>query len=278
MRHLLKLLLSAGLISVLAISCSKDDGGSRLEVFSHDGKKLSTKFIAPVEGGTFTLTAKSGEELDVFYNEGTDGVSTWFELDDVVKTGAGKYQVKFTIQPLVGTLALRNGTLSFSAPKAYLGKFLDVRQGYAQIYQDKFSSETDKCLALAPGEFWQSGLLTGISALKDAWLSFDARAESGSGDVPLEVEILGGAEFPEIARSVYVTDIAGAGEFDSTCFYKLHVYNGGKVFSSETKIRFSVPSDAGSVIYIDNLTIYEIPVTSGINGNDDEEQDAESEE
>ena len=51
MRRLLKLLLSAGLISVLAISCSKDDGGSRLEVFSHDGKKLSTKFIAPVEGG-----------------------------------------------------------------------------------------------------------------------------------------------------------------------------------------------------------------------------------
>ena len=278
MRRLLKLLLSAGLISVLAISCSKDDGGSRLEVFSHDGKKLSTKFIAPVEGGTFTLTAKSGEELDVFYNEGTDGVSTWFELDDVVKTGAGKYQVKFTIQPLVGTLALRNGTLSFSAPKAYLGKFLDVRQGYAQIYQEKFSSETDKYLTLDPGESWQSGTLTGISALKDAWLTFEARVESSSDDIPLEVELIGGAQFPEISRTTYVTDIASAGGFDNSCFYKLHIYNGGKVFSSETKIRFSVPSDAGSVIYIDNLTIYEIPVTSGINGNDDEEQDAESEE
>lgn len=278
MRHLSKLLLSAGLISVLTISCSKDDGASRLEIFSQDGKKLSTKFIAPVEGGYFTLSAETDEELDVFYSDGTDGEGTWFELNDVVKTGAGKYQVKFTIQPLEGTLALRNGTLSFSAPKAYLGKFLDVRQGYVQICQEKFSSETDKYLTLAPGESWQSGLLAGVSAIKDAWLSFEARAESVSGDVPLEVEILGGAEFPEIARSVYVTDIAGAGEFDNTCFYKLHVYNGGKVFSSETKIRFAVPSDAGAVIYIDNLTIYEIPVTSGINGNDDEEQDAESEE
>lgn len=278
MRHLSKLFLSAGLISMLAISCSKDDGNSRLEIFSQDGKRLSTKFIAPVEGGRFTIHAESKEELEVFYSEGTEGESTWFELNDVVKTGAGKYQVKFTIQPLEGTLALRNGTLSFSAPKAYLGKFLDVRQGYAQIYQEKFSSETDKYLTLDQGESWQSGLLTGVSTIKDAWLSFEARAESTSGEVPLEVEIIGGAEFPEISRSVYVTDIAGNGEFDNTCFYKLHIYNDGKVFSSETKVRFAVPADAESVIYIDNLTIYEIPVTSGINGNDDEEQDAESEE
>lgn len=277
MRHLLKLSASI-LMTVLMLSCSKGDDSSRLEVFSQDGKRLSTKFIAPVEGGSFTLQAKSSDELDIFYTEGTGEESTWFELGDVRKNGKGNYQVSFTIQPLEGSLALRNGTLSFSAPKAYLGKFLDVRQGYVQIFQEKFSSMSDKYLTLTPGDSWQSGILTGISALKDAWLSFEARAEAADCDISLEVELLGGAEFPEIARNVYVTDVAGAGEFDKTCFYRLHIYNDGKVFSSETKIRFTVPSDAGSVIHIDNLTIYEIPVASGINGDDDEEQETESEE
>ena len=273
MRHLsitLTLILSA----ILALSCSKHDEASRIDVFSQDGTKLSTRFIAPVEGGNFTLTVKSVADLDIFYTEASGSESEWFELKDVIKTGSGDYRVKFTIQPLEGTLELRNGTLSFSAPRAYLGKFLDIRQGYVKIYQDNFSSQEGKILALAPGESWQSGILTGLSTIKNAWLSFQARTETSEG-CTLEVGLTGGASFPEIARNECMTDIASAAEFDNGCFYPLHIYNSGKVFSSETKISFTAPSDAESVIYIDNLTIYEIPVASGINGDDDEEQESE---
>ena len=274
MRHLsitLTLILSA----ILPLSCSKQDGVSRIDVFSQDGTRLSTQFIAPVEGGDFTLTVKTVADLDIFYTEASGSESEWFKLQDVIKTGTGEYRVNFTIRPLEGTLELRNGTLSFSAPSACLGKFLDVRQGYVKIYQENFSSQDGKVLALAPGESWQSNILTGLSLIKNAWISFQARTESSDGYSTLEVMLTGGATFPEIARNVRMTDIAYAAEFDNTCFYPLHIYNAGKVFSSETKICLTAPSDAESVIYIDNLTIYEIPVASGINGDDDEEQESE---
>ena len=260
-------------LAALSFSCAKEDDTQRIQVLASDGSSLVSTLALPVEGGSFTLKVKSVSDLDIFYEQAQDTEEGWFTLEETIRTEPGEYLVRCSAKPLVSTLDLRNGTLCFSAPDACIGKFLDVRQGYERVLQEAFSGQTGKQLTLAPGEVWESGLLTGISSVKDAWLTFEARAESGLSYLPLHVELIGGATFPDIARTVCVTDIAPAAQFTPESFCKLHIYNGGVVFSSETRIRLSLQSDAGASLCLDNLTIYNIPVArDGIIGDLDDEE------
>ena len=275
MRNTLKT-LAVCLVVTLSFSCAKVDQASRIKVLTSDGTSLTSILVVPVEGGSFTLNAKAVSDLDIFYEQAQDTEDGWFTMDEVQRTAKGEYTVKCSARPLVSSLDLRNGTLCFSAPDEYIGKFLDVRQGYERVLQEAFSSLSGKQLALAPGESWESGLLNGISSIKDGWLTFEARAEGGSSYIPLHVELIGGATFPDIARTECVVDIAPAAGFVPESFNKLHIYNGGVVFSSETRIRLSLPSDAGAPVCLDNLTIYNIPVAKdGIIGEGENEEDFE---
>lgn len=275
MRNTLKT-FAVCLAAALSFSCGKDNPAPRIEVLTSGGLSLTSTLSIPVEGGNFDLTVKAQSDLDIFYEQAQETEEGWFTMQEVSKIAKGEYLVRCMAKPLVGNLNLRRGTLSFSAPEEYIGKFLDVRQGYEMVVQEAFSSLTGKQLTLAPGDSWESGLLTGISSIKDAWLTFDARAEGGADYIPLYVELIGGATFPEIARKVCATDIAPSAEFVPENLYKLHIYNSGVVFSSETRIRLTLPSDAGAPIYLDNLTIYNIPVAKdGIIGEEENEEGIE---
>lgn len=271
MRNTLKM-LSVSLLMTLVLSCNKASEAPRLKVLSSDGTPLTTALSLPFHGGEFTLTAFCEEEIDIFYEQSSQTPQEWFQLQEVNKVSAEEYRIKFTCEPLAGTLDLRNGTLSFVSPKTFIGMFLDIRQGYEQIFTENFSSLADKELKLSSGESWQSGLLTGLSSIKDAWVTFQAKAESANTlEHPVTVEIIGGASFPDIARTQCVVDIISSETYSNDNFYKLHIYNAGKVFSSETKLAFSVASDTDATIHIDNLTIYEIPVAKdGIIGGEDD--------
>lgn len=246
------------------VSCSKRDTGPRLEVLTQDNKSLLKTFAVPVEGGTFTLTARSKSTLDIFYEESPDAETGWFRLLDVSTASAGTYIVKFSVSPLESTLDIRSGMLGFSAPADNLGKFLEVRQGYKRIWQQTFSGMPDGVLVLAPGESWSSGFIPGISSLKNAYVSFLARVEPDpSGQEfesePLRVDILGGGRFPEIERQSYVMDIDRGASFEPQCFHKLNIYNSGLVFSSESSFVLSVPDRAVTPVIVDNLSVYELP-------------------
>lgn len=262
---------------VLFLSCAKEGEAPRILVQKADGTSLTSTLTLPLEGGSVFLRAKASASLDIFYEQAQDEVGGWFVLEEIDTVSQGEYLVTCSVQPLTGTLDLRHGTLGFSAPDAFIGRFLDVRQGYERIFLEEFSSLDQKELLLKPGESWESGLLTGISAIKDAWLAFDARAEaqadSNMVNIPVLVEMVGGATFPDIARVECMTDVSIAGGFSPDGYRKLHIFNGGVVFSSESKVRISLPEEAGAAVHIDNLSIYEIPVArdSIIGGNEDEE-------
>ncbi len=271
------------LSAALLLSCSVRDAVPRLEVLSQAGTRLSKTLTIPVEGGNFTLTARSDNELDIFYGAADDAAGGWFQVREVTSPAPGEYVVKCSAESLVAnkTLDLRQGTLSFSAPRAFSGCFLDVRQGYVRVWRQNFSSFPGGCLQLRPGESWNSGLMTGISGIQNAWLSFEARAEMPGGssemrNIPLHLTLGAGAFFPDISRTEYVMDVAPYETFEPACFRMIRIYNGGVVFSSETTLTLSLPAGAGATLYIDNVSIYQIPVVRDeINGEEDDDDEPE---
>lgn len=277
--HIGVLCLSAALL----LSCSAKDSAPRLEVLSSDGTRLNKTLTVPVEGGKFTLTARSDNELDIFYGEAADASAGWFQVQEITNPAPGEYVVKCSAESLVKnkTLDLRQGTLSFSAPRAFSGCFLDVRQGYARVWRQSFASLPGGCLTLQPGDRWNSGAMTGISAIRNAYVAFEARAEMAGGssemlNIPLQLTLGGGATFPTISRTEYVTDVAPYESFEPACFQMIRIYNGGVVFSSETTLTLSLPAGAGATLYIDNVSIYEIPVVRDeINGEEDDDDEPE---
>ena len=134
---------------------------------------------------------------------------------------------------------------------------------------------------MQPGDSWNSGAMTGISAIRNAYITFEARAEMAGGssemlNIPLLLNIDGGATFPDISRTEYVADVAPYETFEPACFQKFRIYNGGVVFSSETNLTLSLPAGAGATLYIDNVSIYEIPVVRDeINGEEDDDDEPE---
>ena len=276
----------AGIILTLSIamvlSCIPQEEASRIHVSSSEGKTLLKRFVLPLEGGVFTLNAKSVCGLDIFYEEASGDENGWFKLLDVQETRAGEYTVKCSSAPRGNTLDLRQGTLCFSAPSASIGTFLDVRQGYERIWREDFSKQADGVLILAPGESWESSRIAGISSIKRAYVAFEARVEPSSGtdafiSEPLHIAVTRGSSFPEIARDVYQIDANRASAFDNSTFYKLEIYHAGLVFSSETTLVLSVPKSAKASVIIDNLSVYEIPASGDdIDAiSDDDEYDEE---
>ena len=271
------------LTAVLLLSCSAKEPAPRLEVLSSDGTRLSKTLTIPVEGGKFTLSARSDNDLDIFYNEMAGASAGWFQVQEISNPAPGEYVVKCSAESLVKnkTLDLRQGTLSFSAPRAFSGCFLDVRQGYARVWRQSFSSMPGGCLSLQPGDLWNSGAMTGISAIRNAYVTFEARAEMAGGssemlNIPLHLTLGGGATFPTVSRTEYVTDVAPYDTFEPACFQMIRIYNGGVVFSSETTLTLSLPAGAGAVLYVNNVSIYEIPVVRDeINGEEDDDDDPE---
>ena len=262
------------------LSCSNKDDGPRIEVLSQDGRALLKTLAVPLEGGSFTLTAKSMSSLDIFYEQSPDA-QEWFKLLDVSREQDGLYKVKCSAAPLENTLDLRSGSLSFSSPEDCLGKFLNVRQGYEKVWQETYQKMQDGVLVLSPGESWQSDFISGISSIKKGYISFQARIDPTQEEDDLSgilcVELLGGGLFSEIERGVYQIDVPLSPSFSPSSFQKLIIYNSGRVFSSESSIILTVPASASAPVIIDNLSVYELPADeAGIDAiSDDDEYDDE---
>ena len=259
----------------LLFSCTKEKPlHQRISVTAADGSALSEVVYIPLEGASSFWNVQSDEAIDIFYKEAAVETSSWFHITEVSQTAAGEYKISYTAQPRGNTLEKRSGTLSLVSPEHYLGAFLSVRQGYDKVWGHAFSGGE---MSLLPGSSWTSGTMDGISAVKEAWLAFSARADElpggGAATFPLEVTLTGGGYFKDINRTSYQVDIQTASQFGADNFYKLHIFNDGKVFSSESRIIFSVPAEKSSVIRLRDVSLYEIPVKgSGITGISDSDE------
>ena len=246
------------------ISCSDKADAPRIKVLSQDGRALLKTLSVPLEGGSFTLTAKSESSLDIFYQQSPD-TQEWFKLLDVSREQDGLYKVKCSAAPLENTLDLRSGSLSFSSPEDCLGKFLNVRQGYERVWQETYQKMQDGVLVLAPGESWQSGLINGISSIKKGCIALQTRIDPATSEEDdlfpgtLLVELNGGGLFSEIERTVCQIDVPLSSSFTTSSFHRLIIYNSGLVFSSESSVILTVPASASAPVIIDNLSVYELP-------------------
>lgn len=252
--------MAAALLPSLALvlSCAQEPAvAERIRVTTPDGTAISKTVFLPLEGESSSWKVEAQEDLSIFYTQAKETEADWFSITGITRTAKGEYEVQYTVKPLENTLEVRSGSVSMVAPDYYLGAFLCVRQGYEKVWDKTFAGEG---LSLESGAVWTSETLDGVSAVKDAWLSFTAEADafvSGGAFSPLTVTLLGGGRFDDIARDTYQVDIP-AGEEET--FFKLHIKNGGRVFSSETRIRFSVPSGKSSLIRIGDVAVHEIPV------------------
>ena len=247
---------------------------ARIRVTASDGTALSQTVIIPLEGEESSWTVRSEEDVDIFYKEAL-GSSTggWFSITDIRRTAPGCYTVNYSAQPRGNTLELRSGTVSLVSPENYLGAFISVRQGYSKVWEKTFSGDGQ---AILPGRSWTSPTMDGISSIQDAWLAFRVKADAipgGSGVYPVVVSLDGGAEFADIHRTSYMLDVQVSETYGADNFIKLHISNGGRVFSSESTVKFSVPSELSSVIRLGSVSVYEIPVVSdGITGISDADE------
>lgn len=253
------------LLALTSLSCSQDRSvPERIRVTAPDGEVLSNTVYIPLEGATSSWIVSSQEPLTIFFKEATNASPEWFSIKDVRQAADGSYSIEYTAEPRGHTLELRSGTLSMVAPEHYLGAFISVRQGYEKVWSKTFQGDG---LSLLPGSTWTSETMDGISGVKDAWLSFTARADEQTTVPSITVSLVGGAYFYDINRTAQVIDVQSSESFGADSFYKLHIYNGGKVFSSESKVVFSVPAESAAVIHIGAVSVYEIPVkSSGITG------------
>lgn len=273
--NLLKWALALLPCTVLLSSCAeKPSAAGRISVTKPDGAIVSSAFIVPLEGESSSWNVQAEEDVDIFYKEASGTAEKWFTVTGISKNGPGNYTVSYSAKPRGNTLELRSGTMSFVAPGSYLGAFFSVQQGYKKIWEKSFGGEG---LSILPGHSWTSDTMDGISSIQDAWLSFHAKADAlpgGSGVYPVSVTLVGGAGFADINRSTYVVDLQAGENFGADSFHRLHIYNGGRVFSSESRVLFSVPSDLSTVIRIRDISIYEIPVAKdGISGISDSDAD-----
>lgn len=270
----LKLALVLLPAAALLGSCSKASPDSgRIVVTTQGGSRIFTAVTLPLEGESSCWNVRADEDVDIFYKEAPAAAEKWFTVTDIRKNGPGDYTVSYTAKPRGNTLELRSGTMNMVSPGSFLGAFFSVRQGYRKIWEKSFDGEG---LSILPGSSWTSATMDGISAIQDAWLSFHAKADAlpgSSGIFPVTVELEGGAGFFDINRSAFVVDVRSGENFGADSFHKLHIYNGGRVFSSESRVRFRVPSDVSTVIRIRDISIYEIPVAKeGINGISDSDE------
>lgn len=256
--------------AVLIVSCRAEAPlRERIKVTTASGSTILKTLYVPVEGEFSSLLVQADAALEIDYREAVNAGGNWFRIKEIQPRSQGEYLISYEAEPRGNTLDIRTGTLSLVAPEENLGAFLNVRQGFEKVWSESFSGGV---LSLTPGQEWTSPTLDGISSIRDSWLSFVARAESFPGaseylSYPLIVTLSEGAVFAETDRASFVVDILQGDAFGSGSFHKLHIYNGGKVFSSETKLSFSVPGGDGPAIKIDDVCIYEIPVkSSGING------------
>ena len=254
--------------AALLCSCSgKTPEEGRIKVTTSDGTVVSQTVYIPLEGEESSFSIRSEKDVDIFYKEAQSASGNWFSISDISSSGAGEYTVSYKAKPRGNTLELRSGTLSIVCPEYYLGAFISIRQGYKKIWEKSFGGDG---IAILPGASWTSETMDGISSIQDAWLAFNAKADAlpdSIGMFPLLVSLDGGATFSDINRTTYELDVQASETYGTHTFHKLHIVNGGRVFSSESTVRFSVPSELSTVIHIGNVSIYEIPVESdGITG------------
>ena len=208
----------------------------------------------------------------------------WLTVKTVEEVEKGHWIVKYDAKSILenNSLGRRTGKLSFSNAEAFMGKFINIRQGYVEEYADDFADRDIGALVLSGKEVFTTDTLKIVNKDYYNYVSFNAYAYRSDNEsmenVKLNVTVEGGPSFKEIDRETYTVSVPlGFAPAASNLRYML-MWNDGKVMGSKVRLKFSVDNPDGTEVMIDNLHIYKVSEAELDNIVDDEEYEDELEE
>ncbi len=127
-------------VALVAISCNKEDDFSRSKnVVVYSDAELTTstsKVVCRADGGEVLLYVRANTPYTMKFRTGAS--SEWARCESLgVKNGVETVKVTYDAVP-DGNYARRTGTLSFSAPDQYLGRFVTLSQGFSTRLEETF--------------------------------------------------------------------------------------------------------------------------------------------
>lgn len=226
------------------------------------------------------LHVLTNADIDMRY---TDDGSGWFSIKNIQEVEPGHRVITYDAVSLIdgNSLAQRTGYLSFTAPELYLGKFMKVRQGYDQAWEEDFSSFPAGCVSLSGSDEWSTPEIAVVATHYYDYVSFNAWAEA-SGDMAgrnltLDVSVAGGAVFEDINRTTFRINVPLGKGPESSNLRWLLLSNGGGRMSSATSLKFSVHNPSGVSVCVGNLRVYKVSEAEIENFWDDDEEFNEDE-
>jgi len=256
------------LLLILFCSCQDNENELSLReeyvnVYLGDSKLAVDYIQIPFEGVTDgVIHIKTNVDLEMNYNSGASG--NWLTIKDVQDVEEGHSIITYDAASMVeeGSLDRRQGYLRFVAPSLYFGKFIDVRQGYEQVWNETFEGYSGSCYPLSGNSVWTSDALDVLGTHFYDYVSFNAWYESSSDvsqrNITLDVHIEGGPVFDALNKTEYTFNVSEGNSVEAGNMKFFLLSNNGQRMSSKTKLSFSVSNPAGVTVKIANIRIYKV--------------------
>lgn len=217
----------------------------------------------PFEGVTDgKIHVNSNVALEMSYNPGNSG--DWFTIKSVDSAEPGHSIITYDAASMLpdNSLERRHGNLRLVAPDLFFGKFLNVQQGYDQVWSETFDANPGNYESLSGVKTWSSDEISALGTHFYDYLSFNAWAEAVSDvsgrNLTVDVTVGGGPVFEAINRTVYSFNVPVGSAAAAENIHFALLSNGGARMSPKTTLTFSVHNPAGVTVKIANVRLYKV--------------------
>lgn len=277
-------------LAALAAACSDNDAPLRKEyikVYTSSPDTLLDDIQIPFEGvsgGEIHILTNDDVTMRYMVNPALPAESRdWFTITSMETVAEGHVVIRYDAASILGynTLARRAGTLSVTDAQKWFGKFVGIRQGYVQVYEDNFDDRSGGDVSLTGLMTYSTSAIGAVNTNYYDYVSFNAFAESSSDvtgqNLTLDVSVSGGAVFDAIGRSSIRLNVPLADSASADNFRYVLLSNGGERMSASTSLTFSCSNPSGETVHIDNLAVYKVSEAELEDLADDEEDFSDDE-
>lgn len=268
----------------LGLCCCQKVQGPQLReeyinVFDGDIPDAVDNVQIPFEGvENGQLHIRSNVPLQWKYMVDQDSENTaWFNIREVKEVEPGHMVVTYDAESILdlNSLDRREGKLSFSCPSRFLGKFMDIAQGYPRQFLEEFDGQSeDNDLVISGKRTYTTKEYPVLGADYYDYVSFNAWADADpeflSRNITLDIKI-DGAMFNLTARTTYRVNVPLGTQAGKDNFKFFLISNGGERLSPQTKFTFSTQNDDGVIVHVDNFAGYKVTPAEMRELMDDEE-------
>ena len=277
------ILLCASIAAIIPGCGNTDEPSSQvrkdyIKVYETSPDKLVDDIQIPFDGvqdGKIHVLSNVPLQWKYFIDQ-TKPDTGWFKIKSVEEVESGHTVVTYDAASLIdlNSLDRRGGSLSFSSPEAYLGKFMAVRQGYTRHFLEDFSDELDGTVKITGKQTYTTQEYPVLNADYYDYISFNAWAETDneflSKNITLDITVSGGKFYDTDLTTYRINVPIGTGPAKSNFKYLLLVGNGERM-SDKTTFTFSTANDDQVYVHVDNFAAYQVTEADLLNLFDDED-------